>query len=281
MRCVLLRSGRPRELCDRRSELCPCFGGLVAVEDRCGLLHELGESAVGRARPVRRRSTAKNTCPLVGDQHGQLDAEARLPDPRRPEYGGELSAALLDHPLPDSGQHPELTLPTDHGNLGRRTLADLGRRPHREPGRDRRALALRKHRLGRSVLDDVPGRDVGLLTDDDGSGRRRRLETRRRVHDVSCHHRLTVIGPCVELDDRFARVHRDPHLHVVLFCPVSNGEGCADGSLRIVPVCRRRAEHSHDRVADELLDTSAEALQPRSHLLVVRRQERTDVLRIE
>ena len=128
---------------------------------------------------------------------------------------------------------------------------------------------------------DVPGRDVGLLTDDDGSGRRRRLKTRRRVHDVSGHHRLPVVGPRVELDDRFARVHRDPHLHVVLFGPVSDGEGRADGSLRIVPVRRRRAEDPHDRVADELLDSSAEALQPRPHLLVVRRQERTHVLGVE
>ena len=281
LRCVLLRSRRPCELCDRCSELGPRFGGLVAVEDHCRLLHELGEGAVGRARPVRRRATAKNTCPLVGDERGQLDAEPRLPDPRRPEHGGELSAALLDHPLPDSGQHAELTLATDHGNRGRGTLADLGRRPHREPGRDGRALALREHRLRGSVLDDVPGRDVGLLSDDDGSGRRRRLETRRRVHDVSGHHRLTVIGPRVELDDRFARVHCDPHLNVVLFGPVSDGEGGADGSLRIVPVRRRRAEHPHDRVADELLDTSAEALQPRPHLLVVRRQECTHVLRVE
>ncbi len=134
-------------------ELGPCFGGLVAVEDRCRLLHELGEGAVGRARAVRRRAAAKNTCPLVGDEHGELEREPRLPDPRGPEDGDELSAALLDHPLPDSGQHAELALPTDHGNRGRRTLADLGRRPDREPGRDGRALALREDRLRGPVLD--------------------------------------------------------------------------------------------------------------------------------
>ena len=139
VRCVLLRSGRSCELCDRRSELGPCFGGLVAVEDHCRLLHELGEGAVGRARPVRRRATAKNTCPLVGDERGQLEAEPRLPDPRRPEHGGELSAALLDHPLPDSGQHAELTLATDHREPGSWDARRSGTSPspRARPGRAR------------------------------------------------------------------------------------------------------------------------------------------------
>jgi hypothetical protein len=54
-----------------------------------------------------------------------------------------------------------------------------------------------------------------------------------------------------------------------------------DGSLRVVLVRHGRAEEPHDRVADELLDRAAEALDLRAHARVVGGEARMDVLRIE
>ena len=62
---------------------------------------------------------------------------------------------------------------------------------------------------------------------------------------------------------------------------VADRERRADGALGVVLVRGRRAEERHDRVPDELLDRSAVALELRAHALVVRSEERLDVLRIE
>ena len=66
--------------------------------------------------------------------------------------------------------------------------------------------------------------------------------------------------------ERLAGGDPDPNLELALFGErVSDGERGADGALGIVLVCDRRAEHRHDRVADELLDGAAEALELGAH----------------
>ena len=132
-----------------------------------------------------------------------------------------------------------------------------------------------------AVLDDVARRSIGLLADDDRSDRGRRLETCRCVDDIAGHHRLAVIRPRRQLDDRLSRVDCDADLQPVLLGPVADGQRCTHRSLRIVPVRRGRAEHAHHGVSDELLHSPAEALQPRPHLLVVGGQEGSDVLGVE
>ena len=57
-------------------------------------------------------------------------------------------------------------------------------------------------------------------------------------------------------------------------------ERSADGALGVVLVRGRRAEERHDRVADELLDGAAVALELGADALVVGAQDRLDVLRI-
>ncbi len=61
---------------------------------------------------------------------------------------------------------------------------------------------------------------------------------------------------------------------------VADRERSADCALGVVLVRRRRAEERHDRVADELLDGAAVALELRADALVVGAQDRLDVLRI-
>ena len=87
--------------------------------------------------------------------------------------------------------------------------------------------------------------------------------------------------PGLELDDRLAGVHRDAYLEPVLLGPVPNGERGAHGALGVVAVGRRRAEDTHDRVPDELLHRASVALELLANALVVRRQNRAHVLRIE
>ena len=149
---------------------------------------------------------------------------------------------------------------------------------------DRLLLAFRDHGLGRRVLDRVPRRQVGLLSDDDTVHRRRRLQARRGVHHVTRDHRLTERRPCAERHDCLAGVDGDPDLQVAageLADDVPDDERRAHGALRVVAVGERRAEDAHHRVADELLDDAAERLDLAAHAVVVRRQHCTDVLGIE
>ena len=153
--------------------------------------------------------------------------------------------------------------------------------PKREPGPDRRALSLRPDRLGGPVLDGVARAGVRLLADEHRPDGRRALQARGRVHDVAGHHRLAVLRSSVQRDDRLARVHGDPYLEPFLLGPVADGECGADGALGVVAVGRRRAEHAHHRVADELLDGPAVTFEVRADMLVVRREEGSHVLRVE
>ncbi len=61
---------------------------------------------------------------------------------------------------------------------------------------------------------------------------------------------------------------------------VADRERRADGALGVVLVRGRRAEEGHHRVADELLDRAAVALELGTDALVVGPQERLDVLGI-
>src|SRR5207344_79407 len=87
--------------------------------------------------------------------------------------------------------------------------------------------------------------------------------------------------PRVELDDGLSRVHREAELQPVLLGPVANSEGRTHRALGVVAERYGRPEHAHDRVADELLHASAEALELRADALVVGTEERANVLGVE
>ena len=108
------------------------------------------------------------------------------------------------------------------------------------------------------------------------------LQASRSVDDVARGHALARLWPGVQRHERLAGRDPDPHLELAfLVRPVADRERRAHGALRIVLVRERRAEERHDRVADELLDRASEALQLRAQPLVVRPQDRLDVLGIE
>ena len=129
---------------------------------------------------------------------------------------------------------------------------------------------------------------MGLGADDDAVHRRRLLQSRRGVDDVTGDHRLAERGPGGERDERLAGVDGDaqlqaePQLALVEGADaVPYGERCTDRPLGVVAESGRRPEDGHDRVADELFDSSAERLELLADELVIRRQDRADVLRVE
>ena len=69
-------------------------------------------------------------------------------------------------------------------------------------------------------------------------------------------------------------------LAVQLLDPLQDAQTRAHGALGVVAVRDRRAEHGHDRVADELLEHAAVLLDPLLRLGVVELQRVAHVLRI-
>ena len=83
-------------------------------------------------------------------------------------------------------------------------------------------------------------------------------------------HALTGLGLGVEADERLAGRDPDAQLEPFLDRELADRERGTDGALGIVLVRGRRAEERHHRVADELLDGAAVALELGAHALVVR-----------
>ena len=111
------------------------------------------------------------------------------------------------------------------------------------------------------------------------------LEASRRVDDVPRDDALATLGSRAERDDRLAG--RDGGTNgdlepvgTKLLDRLQDPEPGPNGSLGVVLVRDRRAEDGHDRIADELLDRPAEALDVGLHALVVRAQRCANVLGI-
>ena len=89
-------------------------------------------------------------------------------------------------------------------------------------------------------------------------------------------------APRPERDERLAGRDPDPDLEVgFLERPLADRQRRAHRALRVVLVSYGSAEERHDRVADELLDRAAEALEVPAHPLEERREQRAHVLRVE
>jgi hypothetical protein len=108
----------------------------------------------------------------------------------------------------------------------------------------------------------VPRRPEGRLADKDPVRRRRRLQPRGRVDDVARRHAFAFGRASPECHQGLAGRHGDPYLQLTLLDgPVADRERGAHGPDGVVLVRRRSPEERHHRVADELLDRSAVALE--------------------
>ena len=131
------------------------------------------------------------------------------------------------------------------------------------------------------VVDGRAGCAVRRLVDEDAVHRRGALEASSGVDDVARGHALAGFGLGVEAHERLAGRDPDSQLELLLERELADRERCADCALGIVLVRGRCAEERHDRVADELLDGAAVALELGAHALVVGAQDRLDVLGIQ
>ncbi len=270
------------DLGDSCVELGASLGELVTVVRLRDLLHVLREGAVRARRAIRRRPSSQQTDLLRPHVLHELERQPRLADSGRAENGDEVRTTLGDDAFPDPCQDLELARATDHRNARQRPLAGRHSRTNRDPGRHRVGLPLCLDGLETGlVLDHVASAEVRVLADENCADRCCGLKTRGGVDDVARDHRLALADSRFELDDRLTGVDGDPHLEPVLARPVSDCERGANRALVVVAECSRRAEDAHHRVADELLDPAPETLELGANALVVRRQDRADVLGIE
>ncbi len=258
----------------------------VALEDVAELLELEAERAVRRALAIRKRASPYDTPAELFDDVRELEREPRLADAGRPDDGHQVGRLLVRDALPDPAEDSELGLPADHCCADDRSLV-RGQCSHRDPGLDDSRLALGEDWIGGLVDDCVAGARVGLGADEDAVRRRVLLESRGRVHHIAGDHCLAELGVRTERDERLAGIHGNPEpevdvgLAVQLRHALAHRHRRAHGTLGVVAECRRRTEHAHDRVADELLDDPAERLDLAANAVVVRAQDRADLLRVE
>ena len=214
-------------------------------------------------------------------------ASRLLPMPGRPDDRHEPGARLARGRVEQVLEQPELVVAADERRLERAPTgrARRDRRRHAGPATPARGLALALQRVLAERLErDRPrGGPLGRLADQHGAGRCDRLEPRGRVHEVAGDHALPVAA---EGHGRLAG--QDPGAEQAAgrrvrgSCATASTqvERGADRPLGVVLVGDRCAPDRHDRVADELLDGPAVALDDRPGEREVGVEELPDVLRV-
>ena len=273
---------------EHRVELRSCVALVVRLEDpRLGLddLPERPERdalAVGQAAAVAPRDDVR---PLV-ERGAELGHEPALADPGLADDRDELHGRLALGAEERLEQERALVLAADEWAVrGGFRLADAAPCADNAPHRDRLGLPLCLHRVECLEGDRRFGRAHGRLVDEHRTDGSCRLQTRGGVHDVPGHDALASFRASAESDDRLARRHGRANrelepLVAQLLDRLQDPEPGAHGPLGVVLVRDRRAEDRHHRVADELLDRSAEALDVGLDALVVGTERRSDVLGI-
>jgi hypothetical protein len=162
--------------------------------------------------------------------------------------------------------------------------ATRGDNTERAPNRDGLALSFQLACAGVLVRDRSLGRAARALADEHGSRLRERLDPRRGVDEIAGDHALAFGA---DRHRGFAREHCGSGAKVRDSDLLAEGgdrgheiESGADGALGVVLARDRRSPHSHNGVADELLDGSAEALDDEARALEVTRQQLAHVLRV-
>ena len=223
------------------------------------LLQDLDHGEVGDPLAVGKATTADD---VRLDRGQRLHDEPGLADTGVADDRNERAAALGLHPLPRLENDARARLPSDEERLvtALRRVSD-----------DEEAVCI--DGLGFALelewLDGLEGRRPA-----DERDRRRAdqhlsrlcclLEAGRHVH------RVTGREPFLGAGDDLAGHDADPSLQAELGQRVAHLRRGANRSQRVVLVHRRHAEDRHHRVADELLDCAAVALDDRLHSLEVR-----------
>jgi hypothetical protein len=236
------------------------------------LVDDLGQRPVGDPLAVGEAASDEDARLRALDE---LAHEPRLADPGRADDGRELRLALACGTLQRLLEERELMRTADEGRVDRaREGAHVGQQLAQAEARHRLRLPLehkRLHRLCSHLLAHEPLRG---LPEQDLACLRRLLQTRGHVDGIAGDERLA--RPRHDL----AGVEPDPHLEAELLHRLAHpgrGPRCPE---RVVLVSLRDPEHGHRRVADELLDAAAVALEDRAQLGVVAAHRLAQDLRV-
>jgi hypothetical protein len=265
--------------------------GRVGFQDAGLGLHDLSQSPQRHAFPVGQAPPLPpdHRLRLRGDLPPQLEDQPALADPRVPYQGHELRILLGLGPCQGIPQQRQLPL-AGHQRAPRR-LRDVYPQASagtgRAPDGQRLRLALDADRVERLVVEQLPGRPPGRLSDDHPADRGDALQPGRGVGHVPGEEVLTPLRVGVEGDDRLASVDGHPDGQVQpragLVQPV---DGLDDvkrrphGPLGVVLVGCRDAEHADNRIPNELLHRAAETLDLPSGPVVIGAQPGLDLLGI-
>ena len=226
-------------------------------------------ASVRRLFLVREAPTPEHATALTARLRRRPPARSRdFPMPGGPSTVTRWARPPYDRSVPGPADDQKLPVPTDERASPRSDGCAGATSGSPTSQRQGLALALRLDR-GRALEGErVPGQPVGLLADDRAAGRRRRLESRRRVHDVAGREGVpgaalsaTIASPLPTATRtwRSSPAWRSFSSRT----PSRTRERRPNGSLGVVAARERRAEHRHHRVADVLLHDAAVALDPR------------------
>ena len=273
---------------DRCRQLLRDLFRAVGLEDPGVRLHDLAQRPERHAFSVgdAAASAPHDVVAAHGKSATQLGNEPALSDPRLSRNRHELHRLLAQCPRECLCQQREVLLATDERRAVRRLDGPESQRG-RAPGRNRLRFPFQRRRFELLVLHSPSRRAVGCLAHNHRADRRRLLQTRSRVDDISGDDDVALVGTRAEVDDHLARVHADAErereigaLGVELLDRGEDAKRRGNGALGIILVSDRHSEYSHHGVADELLDRAAEMFELRPDALQVRSQRRPDVLGI-
>ena len=175
----------------------------VRVEDAGLGLDHVGQGRERHTFAVRMRAALAPVDQVrVGvDPCVQLSDEPALADARHADDGHELRRPLLARAVERVEELVELAAPADErGRRPGELDVDSGARLERLPDDDRLRLALDLDGIELAIVDRVRRHPVGRLANENAVHRRRGLQPRRRVDDVTRRDPLALGRPRVDGD---------------------------------------------------------------------------------
>ena len=233
-----------------QAQLLERLGCRVVVGDAGGGFDHRRDRPERDAFAVRQGSSREDRRAL--DARRELLDEPGLADARVAEHRREMCAPVTGRPVVGVAQQALLVLATDEACLWP-ALAGL-QHAGRPPGPD---LFPGARLDGPCVLDldRADGQPACTWAEHDRARASRLLQSRRHVDRLAGDERRIDV-----LDDQLSRLDPDPDVEPEVVHRLEDCEGCSEGALRVVLVSLRHAEGRHDRVAGELLDRTAMAL---------------------